>query len=263
MRLDKGVSAAYCNTMNIAGDSPLVLGHRGYRARFPENTLLAFGEALAAGADGVECDVQKSADGRFVIIHDQSTDRVTGVRGEVGGMTLNELRSLDFGVGERIPLLEDLLAMLPLDAYLDLELKEETLSVDDCGRIAQMLYARRDRGHLMISSFKWRLLVSFRKEGFTVGYLVGEDAIARGAFDFARTLLRLRPHYLNLPVQIFARIGQGRAVAFLRFLRACGFSLLFWTINTMGEADAVARFARIIVTDEVELLVRDLKKRSP
>ena len=39
-----------------------VLGHRGYRAKYPENTLLAFGKAFEAGADGIECDVQKCAD---------------------------------------------------------------------------------------------------------------------------------------------------------------------------------------------------------
>ena len=38
--------------------TPIVLGHRGYRARFPENTLLAFALALGFGADGIECDLQ-------------------------------------------------------------------------------------------------------------------------------------------------------------------------------------------------------------
>ena len=79
---------------------PLVLGHRGYRARFPENTLLAFREALGGGADGVECDLQKSADGRYVVIHDPTTERVTGASLGVAASRFVELRELDFGRGD-------------------------------------------------------------------------------------------------------------------------------------------------------------------
>jgi glycerophosphoryl diester phosphodiesterase len=237
--------------MTKSSRGPLVLGHRGYRARFPENTLLAFRKALDAGAEGVECDTQKTADGRYVVIHDANVDRVTGGAGEIGRMTLEELLRLDFGSGERIPLLEDLLRMLPSDAYLDLELKEETLRPDDCEKIAVMCDMLRDRSMLMISSFGSHLLLPFKKKGFTVGYLVGEETVQRGARAFASTLLHLRPQYLNLPVQIFERIGDGAARFLCRFLRILGFRLLFWTVNTEEEAAKVLPFARIIVTDEV------------
>jgi glycerophosphoryl diester phosphodiesterase len=246
--------------MNTA-KTPLVLGHRGYRARYPENTLLAFREAISAGADGVECDVQKTADGQYVVIHDDTTDRVTGSRGDVGRMSFDELRALDFGSGESIPLLDDFLALLPGDAYLDLELKEETLTVEDCGRIANILVARRNRTHLMISSFNAALLVPFRKTGFTVGYLVGDETMAAGAGSLARTLLRLRPQYMNLPVQMFDRLGARKAVSLLRLFRLCGCSLLFWTVNSSAEVARVWRFARIVVTDEVELILKERAAR--
>ncbi len=235
----------------------LVLGHRGYRARYPENTLLAFRQALAAGADGIECDVQKTADGHYVVIHDPSVDRVTGARGEVARMNLADLRRLDFGRGESIPLLEELLRELPPDAYLDLELKEETLVPEDGEKIAPLLEARRDRGNLMISSFGARLLIPFRGMGFTVGYLVGEETAERGLRGFLQVLVRLRPHYLNLPVDIVSRIGLRRASLLFRILRFLGFSLLFWTVNTPEMAAAVARHARIIVTDEVEKALKE------
>lgn len=231
--------------------APLVLGHRGYRARHPENTLRAFREALDAGADGVECDTQKTADGMYVVIHDPTVDRVTGRRGDVGRMTLDELRALDFGAGERIPLLEELLRMLPPEAYLDLELKEETLTVEDCEAIAALCDRHRDRRRLMISSFGAHLLAPFRRRGFTVGYLVGDEVAEQGATAFARTLLRLRPQYVNLPIQMFERIGEKNGTRLCRFLGFLGFRILFWTINTAAEARQVMRYSRIIVTDDV------------
>jgi glycerophosphoryl diester phosphodiesterase len=236
--------------------APIVLGHRGYRARFPENTMLAFSQALGFGADGVECDLQKSADGRYVVIHDGEVDRVSNGKGAVGSMAFDELRRLDFGRGERIPELTELLGALPRGAYLDLELKGETLSVSDCAPIAEILSARADRAHLMISSFEPSLLRHFRRRGFTVGLLVGSELASRGALSLAALLVSLRPRYINLPVQIMEGRGVPLARALLRILRACGMSILLWTVNTYEEADALADLARIVVTDEVEKMVR-------
>jgi len=234
---------------------PLVLGHRGYRARFPENTLLAFREALGGGADGVECDLQKSADGRYVVIHDPTTERVTGASLGVAASRFVELRELDFGRGERLPLLEVMLKELPPTVYLDLELKDETITAADTESIAGILDAHRSREHLMISSFAPNLLVPFRQMGFTVGLLVGEEAAARGFSGLARTLLRIKPQFVNLPVDMFRALGRNRALFLCRLLRVFGFSLLFWTVNTAEETAVLARFAGIIVSDEVEKIV--------
>jgi glycerophosphoryl diester phosphodiesterase len=239
--------------------TPLVLGHRGYRARFPENTLLAFREALRAGADGIECDLQKSADGRYVVIHDPTTERVTGVSRDVVSSRFEELRELDFGQGEGLPLLEETLKALPPSAYLDLELKEETITAADAVAIAPILDAHRSRDHLMISSFASNLLVPLRRMGFTVGLLVGEDVAARGLSGFAKVLFRLRPQFVNLPVDTFRVLGRNKAEILCRFLKAFGFSLLFWTVNTAEEVAVLAPFARILVSDEVEQIVGALK----
>jgi glycerophosphoryl diester phosphodiesterase len=233
---------------------PLILGHRGYRARFPENTLLAFREAFAAGADGIECDLQKSADGRYVIIHDATTDRVTGSALEVGRAGSRELRALDAGRGERLPFLEDMLSALPPGAFLDLELKEETLVPADAGSIIRILDDRVSRDRLMISSFDLQLLVPFRKKGFTVGLLVGDETAERGLRGLAVDLFRLRPRYVNLPVDILGILGARRSFLLFRVLRGLGFSLLFWTVNTAEEAAMVSRYAHVLVTDEVELI---------
>lgn len=241
---------------------PLVLGHRGFRARYPENTLLAFRRAIDSRADGVECDIQKTADGRYVVIHDPTTDRVTGARAQVAKTSFKDLRGLDFGAGEKIPELSELLDAIPSGSYLDLELKEETLTTEDCGPIAAILDAHIQRRNLMVSSFQPELLLPFRQWGFTVGFLIGEESADRGLGAILRALFRLRPQYLNLPVQLVERLGAARAFVLLALVRLMGFSLLFWTVNTDAQAARVIKMARIIVTDQVDSLVRFLDQSA-
>ena len=88
-----------------------VFAHRGYSGRYPENTMTAFREAMKAGTDGIELDVQLSKDGQLVIIHDETLDRTTTGKGYVKDYTLSELKQLDasgrFLTGERIPAFEE------------------------------------------------------------------------------------------------------------------------------------------------------------
>jgi len=76
-----------------------IWAHRGSSATMPENTLAAFDLAARQGADGIELDVQLSSDGHIVVIHDETCLRTAGVDRPVAGMTLAELRQLDFAVG--------------------------------------------------------------------------------------------------------------------------------------------------------------------
>ena len=243
--------------------APLVLGHRGYRAKYPENTLLAFSKAIECGADGVECDLQKSADGRYLVIHDPRVDRVSNGSGEVASMRFEELRRLDFGRGERIAELAELLAAIPADSYLDLELKAETLSLADCAPIEDILISRIEKRRLMISSFESSLLVHFRRRGWTVGLLAGDEIASRGIGGLLGVLFRLRPQYVNLPVQLVERYGERKARLLLRFLRICGFSILLWVVNDMRGVEGIVGFARILVTDEVEKILRARREAQP
>lgn len=114
---------------------PLVIAHRGDSDRRPENTLLAFESALAAGAELVELDVQLSRDEQVVVIHDDRVDRTTDGRGVVSEMTLDELRRLSAGYpsrfganyqGERVPTLAEVLKLLSGRARVMIEIKHGT-----------------------------------------------------------------------------------------------------------------------------------------
>lgn len=108
----------------------LVIAHRGFEARAPENTLIAFRMALQAGADGIELDLQLAKDGALVVMHDPSVDRTTNGSGKVSKMTLPELKQLDAGfwfapefAGEQIPTLDEVFRALPENAILAIETK--------------------------------------------------------------------------------------------------------------------------------------------
>lgn len=93
-------------TVDEAGPQrPLVFAHRGASAAYAEHTRAAYLQALADGADGVECDVHLTRDQHVVLLHDANLDRTSDGTGPVAERTLQELHYLDFSSwkGARIP----------------------------------------------------------------------------------------------------------------------------------------------------------------
>jgi len=78
-------------------NTPLIIGHRGASAVAPENTLAAFREAVAVGADGIEFDVRLTRDGVPVVIHDRDLRRTGGLSQRIADMTSSELAKVDVG----------------------------------------------------------------------------------------------------------------------------------------------------------------------
>ena len=143
------------------GARMLNIAHRGASGRFPENTLAAFGAAIAAGARMCELDVQLSRDGALVVIHDETVDRTTDGRGAVRDLTLAELKRLDAGVrfgagcaGERIPTLDEVMDFAGDRCALNIEIKAAGLEAPLCGAIR----AHRALEHALVSSFEWPAL---------------------------------------------------------------------------------------------------------
>jgi len=103
---------------------PLLGGHRGDPAHHPENTMRSFRAAIAAGCDLIECDVHLSSDGRLVVIHDHTLERTTNGTGLVRDHTAAELRRLDAGEGEHIPLQQKVVELAIGKVGLVIEIKQ-------------------------------------------------------------------------------------------------------------------------------------------
>jgi glycerophosphoryl diester phosphodiesterase len=108
-----------------------IVAHRGFSRAAPENTMAAFKKAQAAGADGIELDVQLTKDGEIVVIHDETVDRTTNGSGWIKDLTLAEMQKLDAGrwfaveySGEPIPTLRYVLEwMAETSLWVNIELK--------------------------------------------------------------------------------------------------------------------------------------------
>ncbi|HVA77745.1 MAG TPA: glycerophosphodiester phosphodiesterase family protein [Candidatus Binataceae bacterium] len=136
----------------------LNIGHRGASKAFPENTLAAFRAACDAGADMCELDVQLSRDGAVVVIHDDTVDRTTNGHGAVAELTLEQLKALDAGRGERIPTLEEVFAAMAGRCGLNVELKIAGLEA----QVAAIMRKWNAIGTSMVSSFEWGALEAMR-----------------------------------------------------------------------------------------------------
>ena len=179
-----------------------VCAHRGARSLAPENTLLAAELGLTLGADFWEMDVQRTADGRLVVFHDDDLARTTDVSARhefcerapwpVHAFTLEELRGLDAGSwfadadpygtiargevrqgdlgrmrGQRIPTLEEVLAFTRRNAFpMNLEIKDQFHEPGDMTIVAEVLRAVREaeaEDLVLISSFNHAYLAEMRR----------------------------------------------------------------------------------------------------
>jgi glycerophosphoryl diester phosphodiesterase len=125
------------------------VGHRGAAGHAPENTLGAIERGIALGVEFLEIDLQRTRDGRIVVMHDKFVDRTTNGRGRVAALTWDELRVLDAGAGERIPLLEEVLDAASGRTGLILECITPELGADIWHTVASFGF----RGPMIFASF--------------------------------------------------------------------------------------------------------------
>jgi glycerophosphoryl diester phosphodiesterase len=155
---------------------PRVWAHRGDSAHAPENTMLAFDKARAAGADGLELDVRFDADHNVVVFHDDDLVRLTGRDGKMEQLSGAERSQLRVG-GEPVPLLAEVLRTFDLE--IDVEIKSSKL-----GRMGALVAATakviKDAGRadqILVSSFDPIALLQChqRLPDVAIGYLFHDE----------------------------------------------------------------------------------------
>lgn len=223
----------------------LIFGHRGSSGTDPENTLRAFRQALAAGADGVELDVHATADGTPVVIHDSDVSRTTNGSGEVAAMSLAELRQLDAGDGERVPTLDEVLDLLAGKLTIDLEIKQPGVEA-----ATLEVLARHPAASWFISSFDWGSLLAVRRLSPPARLwplaLVADDALYEIATE------------LDSPgVALLHRSYSADSAA---RLQSAGLKVGVWTVNDVAEARRVRDLgAATLMTDYPGQMRADLR----
>lgn len=149
---------------------PILEAHRGYSFAYPENTLLAFRQAIATGARAIELDIHCSRDGEFVVMHDPTVDRTSNGHGRIADLTWAELRQLDAGAwknpafaGEKIPALHE---VLQLSHHVPVTFNVEIKTFSDpaaATRLAALLQSHAPQGGSHVaSSFNLEALLQVR-----------------------------------------------------------------------------------------------------
>ena len=211
-----------------------IWAHRGASSQAPENTLAAFDLAVRQGADGIELDVHLTADKVVVVTHDESCRRAAGEDGLIGGMTLAELRRLDFGrimpgfSRQQIPTLADVFDLIrPTGLTINIELKNSvTLYPGLEQQVLDLAVAGGMQDRVCLSSFNHysmaaaRRIIRERALAIPCGLLY--SSLIYRPWDYARMLdaAAIHPMYNSLLIPGLA--GQ---------CREAGIAVNVWTID--------------------------------
>ncbi|MFN8359978.1 MAG: glycerophosphodiester phosphodiesterase family protein [Candidatus Kapaibacterium sp.] len=228
-----------------------VVGHRGSSGTAPENTLASVREALDAGADMVELDVQLTSDQEIVVFHDAVLGRTTGGKGKVAGTTLQSMQSLDAGAwfsekftGETVPSLRQAIALIKGKAYLNIEIKPPQPGEDYHIRLEKILaciFEEKMEEFTLFGSFHHGALAELKRN-----------------YPLLHTAAINLPNDTRLPSEIAAEIGCEGFICSMRELThkrskdaiAHGIYLGVYTVNTREDVDfALGRKAKAIATN--------------
>jgi len=219
----------------------VLIAHRGASHDAPENTLASVNLAWRRGPDAVEVDVHLSKDGRIVVIHDDNTRRTGGRNKKVREQTLEELRRLDVGrhkgrrwAGQRIPTFEEVLATVPRDKSLFVDIK--------CGpAILPQLELHIDRSgvqpeQVVLMSFGLSTVAAAKRRWprDRVLWLCDAAGSERRADGGAGLLLAAARQAGAGGLNVGARAAVD--AAFVEQVKAAGMKLFVWTVNRPATA---------------------------
>lgn len=237
-------------------DDVLIIAHRGAAGRAPENTLASVRAALEDRADWIEIDVQETADGEVVVVHDSDFMKLSGDPVKVWNVTLDRLADIDVGgwfssafAGERVPTLREVLDTARGRANVVIELKyyghDERLEQ----RVADIVEATDMAGHVAVMSLKYdgvRKMKELRPD-WTVGLL---SATAIG------DLSRLDTDFLAVSTNMASR-------GFVQRAHDAGKRVFVWTVNDpVTLSQVITRGVDGIITDEPAMARKILAERA-
>ncbi|MEU7176769.1 MULTISPECIES: glycerophosphodiester phosphodiesterase [Streptomyces] len=216
----------------------LTIGHRGVMGVEPENTLRSFVRAEREGLDVIELDLHLSKDGALVVMHDAEVDRTTDGSGPIAEHTLAELRELDAGRGERIPVFEEVLDAV--GAPLQAEIKD----VAAARALAEVMRSRDLTGRIEVISFHDEALAAIRALLPGVRTTLVASRYGKEVVDRARAV---GAHRLSLNIRRLTLELVERA-------HTAQLTVLGWTVNTHDHL-RLARGLGLdgVVTDQPEI----------
>lgn len=250
--------------LRTPGEAAFIAAHRGDRASAPENTVPAFAAAVVSGSDFLEVDVQLTADGYPVLIHDLTVDRTTTGVGAVADLTLAEIRTLDAGswfaptfAGVQVPLFDEFLGILAgapeVTALVELK---GTWTADDVETLLGDIYFRGVQDRLVFASFSPTTVTALHDTA---------PAIPR---VLIRRVLPLDPVAVAQRFDAIAIMTRSSALAerpdAVERMHAAGLGVLLYTLNSEERwGEALSYGVDGIVTDTPSALDAWIAQTAP
>jgi len=201
---------------------PLIIAHRGFSGRYPENTLASVRAAIQLGVEFVEIDVQETADGELIVFHDYGLRRLCGVRGRVRDKTLTEIRRLS----PQVPTLRQVLQMCRGKARVLIEIKRA-----DPRKIAAEISVTRMEQEVIIFSLSIRRM----KEFAAVNPQIPRFGLVARRLPWAvRRLKAVGIEGIGLSRRLV------RSARVVRRIHKRGWKLFVWTVNREAEMKKLA-----------------------
>ncbi len=232
----------------------LLLGHRGFRRFYPENTLLAFKKALQCGADGIEFDVWLTKDGKLVVTHNRYFRAVNnGNWFDVKALKLSEIRHLH-PLGVVMTTADEVLREFS-GAYFNVDVKDID-AVDGILRIIQ------EPEKVILSSDNPAILKSIRERNGEVklGFSIIEWS---SLFKFPVLRRELGLYSLHVPIDAVDYIGLPTLKLLLRWARSLGVRIALWNYqqDEFRYLPSLIKYSDIVISDDVSRAFQILGKR--
>ena len=238
--------------------NPTVMAHRGLSADAPENTLYAFSDAISAGADFIELDVQQTRDGVLVVMHDSNLKRTTGVNKDIWDVDYADIQNLDAGswfdpayANARIPTLEETLQFVDKRAKLNIEIKptkhgSDTLEQD----VAELITRYQYTDACYVTSFSYGSLKKVKEANpeIRTGYLM---SVAYGQFYSLKYADAFSLNKVFVTSQVVNAAHQQ------------GKQIFAWTVNSMSEVRSLCNLhVDSIITDDPVMVQNVISRDS-
>ncbi|MYL40845.1 glycerophosphodiester phosphodiesterase [Virgibacillus salexigens] len=219
------------------------IGHRGYPAKYPENTMSSFQAAIELGFTHIELDVHLSKDGIPVVMHDYKIDRMTDGVGEIRDYTLSELQEFSIEKNEKIPTLEEVLRLAKNQVIVSIEMKNTKLydSVEE--KVFEMIQKVGMIEQVYVISFDHKSLAKLRElsSEVKIGPLVNK--LRRSHF---RLIEKLDASYIAVK-------HDGLKEKYVNRCEGLGIQVVAWTVNSVEQMQRFKKYPSVLVTtDELE-----------
>jgi glycerophosphoryl diester phosphodiesterase len=235
---------------------PMILGHRGAAGTAPENTLLSLERCLSLGAHAIESDVQVTADGVPVLLHDPDLQRVSDRRDRVSALEWGSLREINaayhFSIddrgttepdddtafragGHRVPSLDEAFQALP-KARFNLEVK--TAENDAIARVVALVASHDRADRTLLTAGDDAIMQALRKELEAQGVAAATSACVSEIVAFVRSAVagEAPPAWIE-SLQIPTHFGGNLLVtpSLVEHAHRHGVEIHVWTINDPEE----------------------------